>query len=102
VGQKIEVLETPNELTLIRIFKSILETFVAANGFFDPIKKQVDGVVRATIELYVKIIKEKLPIPSKFHYTFNLRDISKVFQGLLQMKSTTVRDADTFGKLWFH
>jgi hypothetical protein len=31
-----------------------------------------------------------------------LRDISKVFQGLLQMKSTTVRDADTFGKLWFH
>ena len=91
-----------SDQTLIRIFKSILESFVIANGFFDPIKKSVDGVVRATIELYVKIIKEKLPIPSKFHYTFNLRDISKVFQGILQMKPSTVRDADTFGKLWFH
>ena len=37
------------------------------------------GIVDSTIELYFKICAEKLPIPSKFHYTFNLRDVSKVF-----------------------
>jgi dynein heavy chain len=43
-----------------------------------------------------------LPIPSKFHYTFNLRDVSKVFQGILMVKSGIVRDADTVTKLWVH
>ena len=43
------------------------------------------GVVAATIEVYNSISAELLPTPSKFHYTFNLRDISKVFQGLLMI-----------------
>jgi len=35
--------------------------------------------VSATVEIYSQITKGLLPIPAKFHYTFNLRDISKVF-----------------------
>eukprot|EP00605_Chrysophyceae_sp_TOSAG23-4_P002255 GSChrysophyteH1.ASY1.ANO1.2499.1 assembled CDS len=58
------------------------------NGFlsikFEPeIKKMCSGVVSGTIEMYHKVSEELLPTPSKFHYTFNLRDISKVFQGTL-------------------
>ena len=41
------------------------------------------NLVNATIEIYTLIKMVKLPIPSKFHYTFNLRDISKICQGLL-------------------
>lgn len=48
------------------------------------------------------IKKEKLPIPSKFHYTFNLRDVSKICQGLLEAKKNKVRDVETLGKLWYH
>jgi dynein heavy chain len=49
----------------------------------DIIKKSSESIVNATIEVYSIIKKEKLPIPSKFHYTFNLRDVSKVIQGIM-------------------
>ena len=71
-------------------------------GFVDAIKKMSDQITDATIDLYKKIQKEKLPIPSKFHYTFNLRDVSKVFQGILMVKPTVVRDEVTLTRLWIH
>jgi len=53
-----------------------------------PISKSItslkDNIVNSTIEVYNKVqnSKELLPTPAKSHYTYNLRDISKVFQGI--------------------
>jgi hypothetical protein len=41
-------------------------------------------LVSGTVELYNAIRTELLPTPSKSHYTFNLRDMSKVVQGLMR------------------
>ena len=49
------------------------------NKFNKEIVKVCDMIVSTTIDLYQAINKKLLPIPSKFHYLFNLRDISKVF-----------------------
>lgn len=38
------------------------------------------GVVAATIDIYNSIRSELLPTPAKSHYTYNMRDLSKVFQ----------------------
>lgn len=70
-----------SEIALTTIFTSILSGFVAK--FETEIQKLVHGTVAATIEIYTKISQELLPTPAKFHYTFNLRDISKVRESLL-------------------
>lgn len=38
----------------------------------------------------------------RFHYTFNLRDISKVFQGFLMITAPRCTTVDTAVKLWAH
>lgn len=59
------------------IFTSILKGFLAElRGGLD---KFASYVVKSSVEIYFKITKELLPTPTKSHYTFNLRDLSKVF-----------------------
>ena len=39
-------------------------------------------LVEKVLWIYDTVRAELLPTPMKSHYTFNLRDISKVFQGI--------------------
>ncbi|OWK02778.1 hypothetical protein Celaphus_00010474, partial [Cervus elaphus hippelaphus] len=45
---------------------------------------------------------ELLPTPAKSHYTFNLRDLSKVFQGMLMADPAKVEDKVQLLRLWYH
>lgn len=40
-------------------------------------------LTHCTLELYSNIVQDLPPTPSKFHYIFNLRDLSRVFNGLV-------------------
>lgn len=48
-------------------------------------------MVAATLDIYNTIADNLLPTPAKSHYTFNLRDLSKVFQvrGWIQLVLTS-------------
>jgi dynein heavy chain len=72
-------LPQPSYDVLQKIFESMLKGFFETNGFPDVVRLSVGGIVAGTIDMYQDIIKEMKPIPAKFHYTFNLRDVSKVF-----------------------
>ena len=48
-------------------------------------------IVDAAVEVYQKICSELLPTPAKSHYVFNLRDLSKCMQGVLQADAAYMR-----------
>ena len=43
----------------------------------------VNKLTVASIALWKKMQQKMLPTPAKFHYVFNLRELSRVFQGVL-------------------
>ena len=66
--------------TISNIFLMMVESFL--KRFSDEIKESIGVLVNSVIGIYDIIKKNLLPTPKKSHYTFNLRDISKVFQGI--------------------
>ena len=90
------------EESLNLIFKSILAGFFKAFVFKSELITAVDFVVNATLDIYNRISAELLPTPAKSHYTFNLRDVSKVFQGILLTKPICVQNNETLYRLWIH
>ena len=91
----------PNEFTLKKIFGSILDGFLS-NGFTDAVKKMGDSIIQITIEVYMSISKTLKPTPSTFHYIFNLRDVSKLFQGVLMSSPRALSTPQDIIKLWIH
>lgn len=92
--------------SLLRIFSSLLEWYYAGQkgGVGKSIENLRDSIVNSTIELYKAIASSKqlLPTPAKSHYIYNLRDISKVFQGISKASSKSYKDENDFLKLWAH
>lgn len=92
--------------SLLRIFNNILEWFFMANStnFAKSVTNLQESIVNTTILLYttIKNSKELLPTPAKSHYIYNLRDISKVFQGITKASFKSLRDDNDFIKLWAH
>lgn len=82
------------------IFSSILGGFL--EKFPPAVKALRDGIISCIIEIYTRVTLELLPTPSKFHYTFNLRDVSKVFQGILMITASKCPDGDMMNRLWVH
>ena len=70
----------PSKEAIEKIYTSILDRHLSE--FHDDVKSIVPKITSATLNLYFTIC-EKLPrTPVKFHYIFNLRDLSRVYEGL--------------------
>lgn len=83
------------------IYVTILNDFLA-HDFSADLQAMAGATVSATIELYNSIARELLPTPEKSHYTFNLRDISKVIQGILSCNNNCVILPPDMLVLWVH
>lgn len=69
---------------------------------YDEIQEMLTGITKGTIELWSKVKGKMLPTPSKFHYIFNMRDLSRIFQGILFADHDCVEQDNNLLRLWLH
>ncbi|ERL87542.1 hypothetical protein D910_04933 [Dendroctonus ponderosae] len=94
------LIPSPNELALKAIFKAILKGFL--NDFSNECRDLGDYMVNAAVDIYDRIARDLLPTPSKSHYIFNLRDLSKCVQGVTQADAGTMRGEMEIMRLFYH
>ncbi|XP_037662920.1 dynein heavy chain 6, axonemal isoform X2 [Choloepus didactylus] len=93
-------LPMPSEHSLKQIFQAILNGFLT--DFPTAVKQTVSNIVEAAVEIYNRMSVDLLPTPAKSHYVFNLRDLSKCVQGILQCDSGTIREEMQMFRLFCH
>uniref|UniRef100_A0A8K9XJ36 Dynein, axonemal, heavy chain 6 n=1 Tax=Oncorhynchus mykiss TaxID=8022 RepID=A0A8K9XJ36_ONCMY len=93
-------LPTPSEHSLKQIFNAILSGFLSE--FPQAVRSSAGSIVDAAVEIYHRMSVDLLPTPAKSHYVFNLRDLSKCVQGMLQCEPGTVRDQTGIFRLFCH
>ncbi|TPX68902.1 hypothetical protein SpCBS45565_g02819 [Spizellomyces sp. 'palustris'] len=91
-----------DDTALHRIFETILGWHLTSNNFPKEIIDMSKSVVDATRQIYRGAMSNLLPTPKKSHYTFNLRDFSRVIQGVLLARPETVSNKEKMVRLWLH
>uniref|UniRef100_A0A8B9XJL0 Dynein axonemal heavy chain 2 n=1 Tax=Bos mutus grunniens TaxID=30521 RepID=A0A8B9XJL0_BOSMU len=90
----------PTESQIIRIFGTMINQKL--QDFEEEVKPIGNVVTEATLDVYSTVAQRFLPTPAKIHYLFNLRDISKVFQGMLRANKDFHDTKSSITRLWIH
>ena len=90
----------PTETQMKKIFETIA-TF-KFTIFDEEVKSLSEPLALSTINLFNIIQENFLPTPAKSHYVFNMRDISKVFQGIYLADKNFYEGKEHIIKLWSH
>lgn len=109
----------PSRAAINNIFGTLVKGRFDPSVFDQPVVDAAHKLVPMTIMFWNAIQKKMLPTPAKFHYLFNVRELSKVFQGIIlattdRFRTKTPADVVPLGGgaitsavgyllcLWFH
>ena len=90
----------PAQASLVKIYSSILSGHL--QGFDETLTGVADKFTKATMSLYSEITENLPPTPAKFHYIFNLRDLSRVYEGLCLATPDKIGELPELVRMWRH
>lgn len=86
----------------IIIAGAIGQGYFCTTRFSETIVNFLPMLVPLTRILWQQTKAKMLPTPAKFHYVFNLRDLSRIWEGLLRIERAECESITTLLKLWEH
>ncbi|KAG7506656.1 dynein heavy chain 9, axonemal [Solea senegalensis] len=95
-------LSFPGADALSTIYTSILLQHLRGEGFAGALQKSCPTAVQLALALHQRISSTFLPTAVKFHYIFNLRDLSNIFQGILFCTSECLKAPADLLKIYLH
>ena len=72
----------PSTRSIENIYGAILSALITTKKYSQEVVNMRTQLIDATITLWEQVGKRLLPTPAKFHYTFNIRELARVFGGI--------------------
>ncbi|XP_037134453.1 dynein heavy chain 9, axonemal [Syngnathus acus] len=95
-------LSFPGADALATIYTSILSQHLQNDAFPAAIRKSCPTLVQLSLALHLSVASTFLPTAVKFHYIFNLRDLSNIYQGILFSTSECLKTPVDLLKIYLH
>lgn len=92
----------PSDTSMDKIFSAIARGYFSFSRFNETIVYFVPKLIELTRILWQRTKTKMLPTPAKFHYVFNLRDLSRIWEGILKVRQQECDTIETMLKLWRH
>ncbi|KAM4843232.1 dynein axonemal heavy chain 17 [Thomomys bottae] len=92
----------PGQEALTTIYNTILSQHLSYRSASLVVQRLSGQLVAAALALHQKVASTFLPTAIKFHYIFNLRDLSNIFQGLLFSFAEILKTPLDLVRLWLH
>ncbi|XP_076759064.1 dynein heavy chain 8, axonemal kl-3 [Xylocopa sonorina] len=92
----------PSNKSMDRIFKSIGQGYFCNSRFDENIVNFLPKLIPLTRVIWQQTKIKMLPTPAKFHYVFNLRDLSRIWEGILRIERAECDSISRLLKLWEH
>jgi dynein heavy chain len=95
-------MQMPSADIVKSIYLALVDGHLGSAGFSPDVTKLGAKLVDATVELHALVSSFFITSAVKFHYQFNLRDLSNVFQGLCNTSKDLYSTALMVVRLWVH
>ncbi|XP_038934021.1 dynein axonemal heavy chain 11 isoform X4 [Rattus norvegicus] len=92
----------PSLDTLTTIYGQIFSFYLQQQAFCPSVLRTGPSLIQATIAFHQTMAENFVPTAIKFHYNFNLRDLSNIFQGILFASPECLKCPEDLARLWLH